>query len=370
MNSRERVIRSFNHQEVDKTPIDFGGSIVTCLDYHAHKNLKRYMGIDDDNDPIIDYTMGTVSPCEQIMKAFGSDVRRIGMNVIPPEIKDNTFISGFGIKFTKAVPHEYFDVSYNPLSDADIEDIAKMQLPDPNDDRLYYGIKDKARDLYESSPYAIVADFCVPGVYETSQKLRGYEQLACDLLIDEELITALYDRLFELQKAFFKRYLSEVGKYVQAIGYADDLGMQDRLQMSPQTYQNIIKPYHKKIFGFIHEQADVKIMLHSCGAIEPIIDDLIDAGVDILNPLQTRAAGMSPELLKNKYGDRITFWGGIDEQQTLPFGSRDEIEAEVKKMLEIMGKDGGYILAPSHNIQEDTKPENVIAMFEAAKRFR
>lgn len=370
MNSRERVLRVFNHQEADKVPFDFGGTVVTCLDYYAHKNLKKYLGINDDYDPIIDYTMGTVEPCEQLKIMFESDFRRVALNYGVPDIVDNMYTNGFGMKLKKAEPHEYYDTVYNPLKDASIEDLDNMQLPDADNPQIYYGLKDKAKDLYENSPYAIVADFGVPGFYETSQKLRGYENLACDLMIDREFVTALYDRLLELQKRFFKNYLDQVGKYVQVIGYADDLGMQDRPQMAPEVYREVIKPYHKEIFKFIHEQADVKILLHCCGSIFPLIDDLIDAGVDILNPVQTRAKDMDPTRLKETFGGRVVFWGGIDEQYTLPHGSKEEIGTEVEKMIRIMGKGGGYILGPGHNIQGDTPPENIVAMFESAKKYR
>jgi uroporphyrinogen decarboxylase len=132
----------------------------------------------------------------------------------------------------------------------------------------------------------------------------------------------------------------------------------------------MIKPYHSKIFKFIHEQADVKILLHSCGAIFPLIEDLIQAGVDILNPVQTRAAGMDPASLKAAFGDRLIFWGGIDEQHILPHGTSVEIADEVEKMIRIMGAGGGYILAPGHNIQEDTPSESIVAMFDAARAHR
>lgn len=370
MKPRERVIRAFNHQETDRIPIDFGGTVVTCLDYNAHKKLKKYLGINDDYDPIIDYTMGTVEPCEQIKLMFESDFRRVALNFGIPDIRDGIYEDGFGMKLRKAEPHEYFDVIYHPLKDATIEDLDRMKLPDPDNPELYYGLKDRAKDLYENSSFAIVSDFGVPGFYETSQKLRGYEQLACDLLINRDFITALYDILLDLQKRFFKNYLGQVGKYVQVIGYADDLGMQDRPQMSPGTYRDVIKPYHKEIFKFIHEQADVKIMLHSCGSIFPLIDDLIDAGVDILNPVQITANNMDPVKLKETFGNKIVFWGGLDVQNMLPYGSTQDIEADVERMIKIMGQGGGYILAPGHNIQEDTPPENIVALFEAAKKYR
>ena len=343
---------------------------MTCLDYYAHKKIKKHFNIDDEYDPIIDYTMGTVEPCEQLKMRFESDFRRIGLNVGIPNIVGGIFENGFGNKLKKADPHLYFDTIYHPLKEADIKDLENMKIPDADDPALYYGLKDRAKDLFENSEYAIVADFGVPGFYETSQKLRGYENIACDLMIDRDFVTALYDRLFELQKKYFKNYLGQVGKYVQVIGYADDLGMQDRTQMAPEIYREVIKPYHKKIFKFIHEQADVKILLHSCGSIVTLIDDLIDAGVDILNPVQTKAVGMDPVLLKERFGERVVFWGGIDEQYILPYGTIAQVYEEVEEMIRIMGKNGGYILSPGHNIQADTPVENVVAMFEGAKKYR
>lgn len=370
MNSRERVIRALNHKEADKVPVDFGGTVVTCMDIHAHKNLKKHMGIQDDHDPIIDYTMGTVEPCEKLKVMFQSDFRRVSLNYGIPDIRNGIYENGFGMKLKKAEPHEYFDTVYNPLRDASIEDLAHMKLPDADNPDIYFGLKDRAKDLYDNSPYAIVADFGVPGFYETSQKLRGYENIACDLMVDREFVTALYDRLLELQKKFFKNYLGQVGKYAQVIGYADDLGMQDRPQMSPEVYRDVIKPYHKEIFKYIHEQADVKILLHCCGSIFPLIDDLIDAGVDILNPVQTRAKDMEPIKLKETFGDRVCFWGGIDEQYVLPHGTKEEVYAEVERMIRAMSGNGGYVLGPGHNIQGDTPPENIIAMYEAARKYR
>ena len=370
MNSRERVMRTLNRKETDRLPVDFGGTVVSCMDYRAHIRLKNHFGIEDTaSDKIIDYTMGTVEPCEQLKLMFGSDFRRVALGGEPPKITDGTFENGFGMKFKKAPPHEYFDLCFSPMQEASIADIDNMALPDPDDEALYYGLEDRARDLFENSPFAIVADFGVPGFYETSQKLRGYENLACDLIDNAQFVSALYDKLLDLQKRFFENYLAKVGKYAQVIGYADDLGMQDRPQISPATYRSQIKPYHKKIFDFIHERTDAKILLHCCGAIFPLIGDLIEAGADILNPVQTSAKGMEPSGLKQAFGDKIIFWGGVDEQYILPKGTKADIYAEVEKMIGIMGKGGGYIVAPGHNIQDDTPPENVVAMYEAVRAF-
>jgi len=369
MDSRERVLRSFDHKETDRPPVDFGGTVVTCMTRSAHRKLKALVGIADAHDPIIDYTMGTVEPCDELKLMFGSDFRRVALNYAPPDITDDTYVDGFGITLKRAAPHEYYDVVHSPLRDACVADLDHMRMPDPDNPALYHGLKDRAADLSENTPYAVVADFGVPGFYETSQKLRGYEQLACDLLINEDFVRALYDRLLALQKRFFRNYLDQVGRHVQVVGYADDLGMQDRPQMSPETYRKIIKPYHRQVFACIHEHTDAKILLHCCGAIYPLIDDLIDAGIDILNPIQPRAKDMEPERLKRAFGDRLVFWGGFDEQYVLPKAPPDRIRAEAARLMKVLGKDGGYVFAVSHNIQNDTPPENVVALFEAARDY-
>lgn len=139
--------------------------------------------------------------------------------------------------------------------------------------------------------------------------------------------------------------------------------------MSPELYREMIKPYHQAIFRYIHEHTDAKILLHSCGAIVPVIEDLIEIGVDILNPVQIRAKDMDPTQLKKNYGSRIAFWGGVDEQTLLPFGSPEAVIAEVERLMSILGHEGGYVLAPGHNIQADTPVENIIAMYEAGRRI-
>ena len=257
MTSRERVKKALNFEKPDKVPVDFGGTIVSCMDLKAHENLLSYFGIDSDAGPIIDYTMGTVEPADELRKEFETDIYRVGLNVSRPDINNNTYKDGFGIAFKKAEPHEYFDVVDSPLKDAKQRDIKNMQLPDPDNEKMYAGLKEKAKELFHSTDYALAADFGVPGFYETSQKLRGYENIACDLMIDTDFVRELYDKLLVLQKRWFKNYLECVGPYAEVIGYADDLGMQDRLQISPEVYREVIKPYHKEIFAYIHEIADV-----------------------------------------------------------------------------------------------------------------
>lgn len=369
MTSRERVLCALNHQQPDRQPVDFGATVVTCLDAEAHSRLLRHLGMPGDPGPIIDYSMGTVVPHPEIQKLVGSDVRRVGMNVFPPDIRDDKYRDGFGMILRRAVPHLYYDTIFHPLAEAEIEDLAEMAVPAADNPALYEGLRERTKELYETTDYALFADFGVPGFFETSQKLRGYEQLYCDLVLEQDFLRALWDRLLDLQKRFFRNYLSQVEPYVIAVGYADDLGMQDRPQLSPELYGQTLKPYHKEIFSYIHSFG-VRVMLHSCGDILPLMDDLMDAGVDIFNPVQTSASEMDVAVLKQKVGNRACFWGGIDEQHILCSASEEEVRAEVRRVSRTLGEQGGYVLAAAHNIQSDTPPENVLAMYDEAKKVR
>jgi len=365
MTSRERARRALARLEVDRVPVDFGGTVVTSIDVRAYAGLMAEFGIAGGPGPIIDHAMGTVSPSEAIMAAYGSDFRRVSLNAFAPTVTGGEYTDAFGRVLRKADGHPYYDTVGFPLSGIEggyAEAVGRMALPDPDDPAPYHGLRDRARDLYEGTEFSVVADFGVPGFYETAQKLRGYENLACDLLEDRVSVRALFDRLLDLQKRMFRRYLGQVGGYADVVGYADDLGMQDRPQVSPETYRDLIMPYHKEIFRYIHSLADIRILLHSCGAVGPLIPLFIEAGADVLNPVQTTAAGMDPKGLKAGFGDSVAFWGGVDVQGTLPFGDPESVAAEAEGLMRDMGPTG-YVLAPSHNVQYGTPVGNLSAMF-------
>ena len=189
------------------------------------------------------------------------------------------------------------------------------------------------------------------------------------MILNPQIVREIFDNLLAIQKEVFAEYLKYLGKYLDIIFYADDLGMQDRPQISPKMYREMIKPYHKAIFSFIRERTDARIFLHSCGDIYPFLEDLIEAGVDIINPVQLSAREMEPKKLKDEFGRKLIFWGGIDEQFLINKFSQNEILLKVKEIVEILGRDGGYVAAISHNVQEDTPPENIIAVFDYIEKL-
>ena len=169
--------------------------------------------------------------------------------------------------------------------------------------------------------------------------------------------------------AFFDRFLEAVGPYVQIVFVGDDLAEQNGPAIRPAIYRSLIKPRHRKLYQFIKSKADVKLCYHSCGSVVPFIDDLVEMDVDILTPVQVSAANMDSKRLKNDFGDRISFLGGIDTQRVMPFGTVDEVGAEVRRRIEDLAPGGGYILGAVHNIQSEVPPENILAMFNAAKKY-
>lgn len=370
MNSKERILRVFNHREADRPLKDFGGTVVTSISKNAYiKILDNYFGNKNpypcsSNDlKIIDMSMSTVLPSEEILKRLNVDFRLIAAED-KPFVSDNKYFTSLGIGLKKVQPFGYFDVVYNPLKDLDIDQIRKYKWPRISGIDVFKELQRTSLELYENTKYGIVGQVGPLGFYEKGQMLRGYEQFGVDLMLNREIVREIFDNLLIIQKEVFESYLNYMGKYLDVIFYADDLGMQDRPQISPEMYRSIIKPYHKEIFHFIKQKTDAKIFLHSCGDIYPFLEDLIDAGVDIINPIQVSAREMEPKRLKDEFGDRIIFWGGIDEQFLINKATMDEILLKVKETVRILGKDGGYIAAISHNVQEDTPAENVIAIFD------
>ena len=194
-------------------------------------------------------------------------------------------------------------------------------------------------------------------------------KFAFDLYRNPTFAEKLMDKILEFHMAFFDRFLDSVGQYVQIVFVGDDLAEQKGPAIRPTIYRSLIKPRQRKLYQFIKSKADVKLCYHSCGSVIPFIEDLVEMGVDILTPIQVSAANMDTKRLKNDFGDRISFLGGVDTQRVMPFGTVDEVRDEVKKRIEDLAPNGGYILGAVHNIQPEVPPENIFAMFDAARKY-
>jgi uroporphyrinogen decarboxylase len=231
-------------------------------------------------------------------------------------------------------------------------------------------LEEEVKDLYEHSPYAIMLGGFSESFFGLPSWLIGHERFYRDLVTNESFVQAVLDHLEDFFLHLAEEALNRVGHLIQIVKVSDDLGMQSGPILSPDLYRKLIKPRQKSLYAYIKERTDAKLFLHSCGSVYAFIEDFIDNGVDILNPVQVSAVDMQPERLKQEFGDRLAFWGGgCDTQRVLPFGTEEEIEKEVKTRIGQLAPGGGFVFSAVHNIQYDVPPENVVAMYDAARRY-
>ena len=224
------------------------------------------------------------------------------------------------------------------------------------------------RRLCASGDYALVLNL-PSGFVHVTQYLRGFEDWFVDIGADRALFELLADAVLDVNLAACALILDEVGGEVDVAMCSDDLGLQSGLMVSPECYRELIKPRHRRYFDLVHEKSPAKVFFHTCGAVSDIIEDLIEIGVDVLNPVQVSAAGMDPETLKKRFGGRLAFWGAVDTQRLLPHGGTEEVRQEVLRLIEVLGRGGGYVLGAVHNVQPDVPVANLLAMFEQGRRY-
>jgi len=376
---RERVRLALSHQEPDRVPIDLDGWACYFTEA-AYRRLMAYFGRSEQ--PAVNEWFLVHPASEEVLRALHVDFRRVDLGA-PDGFRSRRFPDGswsdeWGTR-RRRIGHAsgapggeafYAEMTHLPLARATIEDLERYPWPDPADPGRYRGLGDSVRRLHEHTDFALVASAISSGPFEQAQYLRGTQQFLMDLLLDREFAVSLLDRIVDFQLRVLDRYLGIVGPYVQMVETSDDLGMQSGPLLSPELYREVIQPCHRRLNRLIRERSDARIFLHSCGSIAALLDDLIAAGFDVINPVQPRARDMDRGQLKRRYGGRIVFHGGVDTQRVLPHGGPDEVRREVGECLRTLGAGGGYILAPAHNVQDDVPPENVLAMVEAAASLR
>jgi uroporphyrinogen decarboxylase len=374
MTHRQRVWAALNHQEPDRVPLDLGTGTSSTTVPEAHDRLLRYFHIDHPTRIMpAGFRLSFVD--EAIMRALDIDTRPVMMRAPsrPTRLcaEPHAFYDDFGVLW-REVEHgggSYNEMVEHPLAEATLEDLESYPYwPDPDDPARYAGLADEARDLFCSTDYAIIAMPAFNSVWERTWFLRGLEQTMQDMVLNPEFIHALLRKITDINKRCMQHYLDAVGPYAQIIRLGDDVATQNGPLISPAMYRSIIKPYQKEFMTFIHERTEAKIWYHSCGSVYKLIPDLIDAGIDLLNPVQVSARDMDTRRLKAEFGDSLTFCGGIDTQHVLPLGTIEEVQREVERRIGDLAPGGGYILAAVHNIQDDVPPENVVAMFQHARK--
>lgn len=367
MTHKERLLAAISHQEPDKIPIDFGGTCNSSVVLEKYEELKVHFGIEAKN-VFTNQMMRVVDVHESLLQALDIDTRYVGPLTEVAASEPTRYIDIWGVEREKI--HFYYDQRKFPLAgDITVADITSYPWPDPDDPRLWRGYKERIRGFRENTDAAVCL-YIPPPFIHISQFLRGFMDWYCDLALNPRRSEALFDAVLEHTLQIAKNILREVGQEVDIVCCGDDMGAQNGLQFSRDHYLKYVKPRHAKYFRQVHDLSPAKLHFHTCGSVASVIQDLIEIGVDVLNPVNVAAAGMNPLELKKNYGDRIAFWGGMDTQGVLPKGSAADVKKMVEERIEQMGEGGGYVLSATHNIQPDVPLENILVMFRHAREYR
>jgi uroporphyrinogen decarboxylase len=389
-------------------PIDFGAHRSSGINAMAYARLKKKLGINSGNIYVYDLVQQLAIVEKPVLDAFGADAVELGRGFMldDSEWKDWTLPDGTACKVPRFVNLEkvgddwhilasdgrrvavqkkgvvFFEQTYWPLKDGDFEHFDFSRIAEEFKNTSWTGVAtpgghlaldgpglkqlaEGAKKLRTSTDRAIIGLFG-GNLFETPQMLFGMENYLAYIAQYPDQTLQLSEALCDHYMKNLEKWLPAVGPYIDIILFGDDLGATAGPLLSPAMYRRYYKPFHKKMWKRVKELADVKIQLHSCGAIEPFLEDLIDAGMDSINPVQTNTRGMDPAGLKKKYGSRLCLWGGgCDTASVLPHSTPQEVAAHVKKQVEILKPGGGFVFQQIHNIMAEVPPENIIAMFEA-----
>ncbi len=373
LSRRERFVKALNHQESDRVPLDLGsmGGGITDV---AYLRTKEYLGLGGGEGEAFSALLSVSHFDERFLKALDVDIRHIGLrgpSRRPGRVEqtDGSWADEWGIVYRKV--GFYNQIVANPLRNATLAEIAKHPWPEADDPGRIAGLAERARRLYEETDYGLSAMSVSGGIFQTCCRLRGMDQFLMDMLLDKPLARALLARVEEVVIDLTDVLLSEAGPYVQMVETQDDLGTQRAPFLSPALYREMVQPCHARLSALIKRKTGgrAKVYLHSDGSIFDLLSDVIDAGIEVLNPLQPQAAKMEAERLKSTFGKQLVFHGGLDQQHTIPHGTPADAEAEVQRVLRALAPGGGYIFSPCHNLQPDVPAENIVALYRAAARF-
>lgn len=371
---RERVLVALAHREPDRVPIEFGTDGLSSIhlgEPYGYEALCRLVGLTDPAPPQINPFLGSVTNVDQrLLNRFGSDLRCVWAGGYPleklPDGRLRDPLWGFVL-----TPHGTASGDVAPMREAtEIGQIHSYAWPDPSDPVLVEGKAREARLLHEAGFAVIAAAGNAIQIFSNYWFLRGFEAWLLDMYDRPAFYHALCEKILEVDLACLKGFLGEVGEYADVVMFNDDLGSQHGPMISPGAYRTFCRPYQERWLAETRKLVpNASILYHSCGAIRPLIPDFIEIGVDILNPVQPKAADMDLRALKSEFGRDLCFLGGFDVQELLPFGTEDDIRFGAKDLIEVLGPGGGFVFSPSHQILSEVPPQNVVAMFDGAREF-
>lgn len=411
-NSRERILAAINHQEPDRVPIDLGATPSSGISAIAYSNLVRHIGRPDLPVQIYDVVQQLAQPDMAVLDRFGVDVLDIGrtFNDQPADWNPITMANGGAAFYPKGFqPTQMADGSFQTYDHDGKQMLSRMPIGATFFDQTYFpyagGYPDSyenldaemgrimwARDVHSPWDHAGESDFwqklrentlelrqstdkallvvCGCNLFEWGTFLRRMDNFLMDLMCDPYNVEKLLDQLLMRHLATLEKVCDAVGDIVDIVRFGDDLGMSSGPFMDAETYRDLFKPRHKILCDYVKAHSKMHTYIHSCGSISLLMPDLIDAGIEIFNPVQTNSWNMAPNFLKKEFGQDCTFWGGgIETVGTLNTGTPQQIRDQVFERLEIFSKGGGFVFNTVHNILPDVPPENIVAMFNAVNEF-
>jgi uroporphyrinogen decarboxylase len=383
MNSRERVLTTLNMREPDRVPIDFCG-LQTGIHILAYQKLLGFLKIKDPNPRFLDIIQHVALPCEELLERFHVDTRYLyfpnsilDLDNYPDMSSDGKYRGvrdQFGIFWGEPVTKDKKDILYldpviHPLAECkSVEDVHNFKWPNGKDKKPFTGVKQKARKLRSDNKFAIVSPV-MGNTYEYTNFLFGFTQSLRLLMKQPEIIVATMEELLKYWKDYVSTFYKEVEGCVDVICVNGDLCEQAGPIINPEIYRKLVKPLDKNFSEFVHKLGPVKINYHTCGSASVFIPDFIDIGYEAYNPVQLGAYDMDSLSLKQRFGKKITFWGGLCDTRILAFGTPEDVKKEVMKNINNFMPGGGYIAANIHNITGEVKPENIIAMFDTVYEY-
>lgn len=409
MTARERVLAAIAHKEPDRVPLDIGSTPSSGISAVAYSNLKEYLQIQEGHTRVYDVVQQVAQPEDVILDRFGADVLDIGraFNDADTDWYDVMLINGKtaqypawfhpvqekdrswnvydkeGVRIARMpVGATFFDQTcfpyldgypdtYDHLDDAMGKVLWSALVHSPWDHAgeadFYAKLRQKALDLRKKTDRALMI-VCGCNLFEWGTFLRRMDNFLMDIYTDPDEVERLLDALMERHLQTLEKVCQAVGDVVDILRFGDDLGMDSGMFMSREKYRTLFWPRHRKLCDYVHSHSKMKTFLHSCGSLYPILGDLIEAGYDILNPIQTTARNMEPARLKREFGNDITFWGGgCNTRSVLNHGTPQAVYDYTRRMLDIFCPGGGYVFNQEHNILPDVPPENIEAMYRAVQ---
>jgi len=367
MNSRERFAAIMAHRQPDRVPLDIGATY-PMTGVRSQRELAEFLGLPGKPRPV-----GAWGFDERIMEWAETDFRGVGriVNLPSPHTKTisaTKYVDCWGIQ-NELIADEW-QITGNPLKGADEKDLAGFRWPEPRVDEVVLAKwADEARELRARGRHVVLAEHPVLGVMELGCWMFGYEDYLYNIAAEPDLIRRFNDKVLEIQLEIVRQYYSVLGPHIDLTISGDDFGMQQSPIISPEMFGKFIAPYFSERIRLTKEIAKCPYWHHSCGSIFDLLDQIIDCGVDIINPVQTSAAKMDPKSLKDVFGDRIVFWGAMDVQQVLRYATPDEIRARTRELVATLGKDGGYVMSSAHEISADVPLKNIVTWVEELKNM-